>query len=134
VDLVDAAVALTRGVALVLGVGGTLDVDRVGRARPGAQLAPDALLQTVGPAVELVPAVEPRCGRTLVERVLDGDGFAEHRPERHAEAGDRVPELLLEACSSHQWVSSALCEVVSPVARAEADVGVRVWPGSGGTG
>src|SRR3954469_8340886 len=60
VDLVDAAVALTGAEALVVGVGGTLDVDRVGRAGPGAQLAPNALLQAVGPAVELVPAVEAR--------------------------------------------------------------------------
>ena len=60
VDLVDAAVALARGEPLVLGVGGTLDVDRVGGAGPGAELAADALLQPVGPAVELVPAVEAR--------------------------------------------------------------------------
>jgi hypothetical protein len=96
VDLVDAAIALARAVPVTLGVGGTFDVDRVSRARPGAQLAADALLETVGPAVELVPAVEARRRRDLLERVLLGDGLAEHRPERHAEPGDRVPEGLAD--------------------------------------
>src|SRR5262249_4294040 len=99
VDLVDAAVALTGAEPLVLGVGGALDIDRVRRAGPGAQLAPDALLQAVGPAVELVPAVEARGRRQLLEGVLLGDDLLEHRPEGHAEPGDRVPQALLE---SHQ--------------------------------
>ena len=63
VDLVDAAVALARGEALVLGVGRALDVDRVGGAGPGAQLATDALLEAVGLPVQLVTAVEPRHSR-----------------------------------------------------------------------
>src|SRR5690606_10389803 len=49
VDLVHAAVTLTRRVppapAWLVGVGRALDVDGVGRARPGAQLAADALLE-----------------------------------------------------------------------------------------
>jgi hypothetical protein len=48
VDLVDRGVALAGRVARVLGVVGALDVDRVGRAGPGAQLAADALLQPSG--------------------------------------------------------------------------------------
>src|SRR5690606_22887864 len=54
VDLVDAAVALAGAeplAALAVGVAGALDVDGVSRARPGAELAADALLQPVGPAV-----------------------------------------------------------------------------------
>src|ERR1700730_4500223 len=47
VDLVDPAVALTRREALLVGVVRALDEDRVGRAGPRAQLAPDALLQPV---------------------------------------------------------------------------------------
>src|SRR5689334_19471276 len=47
VDLVDAAVPLAGRVPLVVGVVGPLDVDRVGGAGPGAQLAADALLQAV---------------------------------------------------------------------------------------
>src|SRR5581483_12192892 len=58
VDLVDAAVALARGVALLVGVVGALDVDGVRRAGPRAQLAADALLQAVRMPVELVAAVE----------------------------------------------------------------------------
>src|SRR4029079_6356233 len=96
VDLVDAAVALAGAEALLVGVGRALDVDRVRRAGPGAQLAADALLEAVGPAVELVAAVEARRGRLLLEGVLLGDDLLEHRPEGHAEPGDRVPELLLE--------------------------------------
>ncbi len=55
-----------------------LDVDRVGRAGPGAQLAADALLQPVGPAVELVVAVEPGRGRLFHLGVLDGVDLLEH--------------------------------------------------------
>ena len=57
VDLVDAAVALAGRKPFVLGVVGALDVDGVGGAGPGAQLAADALLQPVGIPVELVAAV-----------------------------------------------------------------------------
>ncbi len=60
VDLVDAGVPLAGGEALLLGVVAALDVDRVGRAGPGAQLAADALLQAVRVTVEDVPAVVPR--------------------------------------------------------------------------
>ncbi len=97
VDLVDAAVALAGAVALVVGVRRALDVDRVRRAGPRAQLAADALLEAVGPAVELVPAVEAGRGGLLLERVLLGDDLLEHGPEGDAEPGDRVPELLLQA-------------------------------------
>src|SRR6478609_879439 len=101
VDLVDAAVALagaeaSRAVGEV-DVGRALHVDGVGRAGPRAQLAADALLQAVGPAVELMAAVEARCRRELLERVLLGDDLLEHRPEGDAEPGDRVPEALLDA-------------------------------------
>ena len=96
VDLVDAAEPLPRAEPLVLGVRRPLDVDRVRRAGPGAQLAPDALLEAVGPAVELVAAVEPGRGRQLLEGVLLGDHLLEHGPEGDSEPGDRVPELFLE--------------------------------------
>src|SRR5690606_36082660 len=109
VDLVDAAVALAGAVtltALRVGVACALDVDGVGGAGPGTELAADALLQAVGPAVELVPAVEARRGRLLLERVLLGDDLAEHGPERDPEPGDRVPELLLQRLAlSHRWSS-----------------------------
>ena len=101
VDLVDAAVALARRVAAAAALGvvvvRTLDVDRVGRAGPGAQLAADALLQPVRVPVELVPPVEARRGRPLDLGVLLGLQLAEHRREGHPEAGDRrehVAELL----------------------------------------
>src|SRR4051794_17854981 len=96
VDLVDAAVALAGAEPLVVGVRRALDVDRVGRTGPGAKLAADALLEPVGPAVELVAAVEAGGGRLLLERVLLGDDLLEHRPEGDPEARDGVPELLLE--------------------------------------
>src|SRR6185436_14972858 len=60
VDLVDAGVPLTRREALLVGVVATLDVDRVRRAGPGAQLAADALLQAVRVPVEDMPAVVAR--------------------------------------------------------------------------
>src|SRR2546430_888234 len=63
VDLVHGGVPLTRRVPRALGVVAALDVDRVGRAGPGAQFAADALLQPVRVAVEDVPAVEARGGR-----------------------------------------------------------------------
>ncbi len=90
VDLVDAAVPLPGGEPLVVGVVRALDVDGVGRAGPGAQLAADALLQAVGLPVEQVPAVEPRRGGLLVLGVLLGVDLLEHRPEGDAEPLDRV--------------------------------------------
>ena len=92
VDLVDAAVPLPRREALLVGVLRALDVDRVRRAGPGAQLAADALLQPVGPAVQLVTTVEPRGGHLRPVRVLLGEGLAEHRLEGDAEPGDRVED------------------------------------------
>ena len=59
VDLVDEAEALARrrrGVGVVVLAA---DVDALGRAHAGAQLAPDALLHAVLVAVEDVAAVEP---------------------------------------------------------------------------
>src|SRR6478672_13218925 len=140
VDLVDAAVALTGAEALVLGVGRALDVDRVGRAGPGAQLAPDALLQPVRPAVQLVPTVEPRRGGQLLEGVLLGDDLLEHGPEGHPEARDRVPELLLHAARlrlglGHQ-ISSPEAATVEPVGKDSGRAAPRTAPpdGIGGTG
>ena len=97
VDLVHPAVALAGRHPPAVGVVSALDVDRVRRAGPRAQLAADALLQPVGPAVQLVPAVEPRRGRLLVERVLLGEHLAEHRPEGDAEPGYGIPEGLFDA-------------------------------------
>src|SRR6478736_8651946 len=45
VDLIHAAVALAGAEPFVVGVGRALDVDRVGRAGPGTQLAADTLLE-----------------------------------------------------------------------------------------
>src|SRR3954447_7190142 len=86
VDLVHRAVALTRGVALGLGVVAALDVDGVRRARPRAELAADALLQAVRVPVEDMPAVVARLRRVEVERVLLGVDLLEHRRERQPEA------------------------------------------------
>src|SRR5262249_37384420 len=97
VDLVDAAVALTRREPLLRGVVGALDVDRVRRARPRAQLAADALLQAVGPAVQLVTAVEARRRGLLDLGVLHHLGLAEHLVESDAEPLDRVQEI------KHGW-------------------------------
>ncbi|CDZ89639.1 hypothetical protein RHRU231_520018 [Rhodococcus ruber] len=93
VDLVDASVALPRRVSPVVGVVRALDVDGVGGARPGTQLAPDALLEPVGVAVELVAAVVARCGRFLLLGVSLGLGLVEHRPEGDAESGDGIEEV-----------------------------------------
>src|SRR4029453_3131335 len=93
VDLVDPAVALARGEPLLVGVVRALDVDRVGRTRPGAQLAADALLQPVRVPVELVPAVEARGELLLLLWVVLGGLLAEHRPEGHPETLDRVEEV-----------------------------------------
>ena len=60
VDLVDATVTLAGRILGAENVGGRLDVDGVGRAGPGAQLAPDALLQAVVVAVKLMTAMVAR--------------------------------------------------------------------------
>src|SRR5215218_2549589 len=96
VDLVDGRVPLPDRVAGLRGVVGPLDVDGVGRAGVGAQLAADAPLQPVGVAVELVAAVEPGRGRLLLLRVLHGVALAEHAPE-----GDRQP---LQDLAGHHGV------------------------------
>src|SRR5207244_4214589 len=80
--------------ALVLGVVRTLDVDRVGRAGPGAQLAADALLEPVRVAVEDVAPVVARRGRPLLLGIELGGDLLEHRPEGQAEALDAVEHLL----------------------------------------
>src|SRR6266511_59751 len=86
VDLVDGGVALAHRPARLGGVVGPLDVDGVGRAGVGAQLAADAAFQAVRVAVEQVAAVEAGGGRLLLLRVLDGVPPAEHAAE-----GDRHP-------------------------------------------
>src|SRR5215218_4749555 len=96
VDLVDGRVPLPDRVAGLRGVVGPLDVDGVGRAGVGAQLAADAPLQAVGVAVELMAAVEPGRGRLLLLRVLHGVALAEHAPE-----GDRQP---LQDLAGHHGV------------------------------
>src|SRR5262249_14473439 len=93
VDLINDAVALARGVALLRRVVRALHVDGVGRAGPGAQLAADAFLQAVGPAVELVTAVEPGRGGPLLLGVLDRVDLPEHLPEGHAKSLDGVQEI-----------------------------------------
>src|SRR4029079_6582836 len=84
-----------RGVPGLLGVVAALDVDGVGRAGPGAQLAADALLQPVRVPVELVAAVVARRGRREVLRVLLGDHLLEHRREGDAEALEEVDHYSL---------------------------------------
>src|SRR5262252_2267772 len=93
VDLVDGPVPLTRGVTLLRGVVRAFHVDGVGRAGPRAQLAADALLQAVRPAVELVTAVEPGRGGPFLLGVLDRVDLPEHLPEGHAKPLDRTKEL-----------------------------------------
>ena len=127
VDLVDAAVALAGREALLLGVVRALDVDRVGRAGPGAQLAADALLETVGVAVEQVAAVEARRGGLLLLGVLLGHDLLEHRAEGHAEALERAQEV------GHRSSSVRASSGSSAGVRAAVSAG-SVWPGSGGTG
>src|SRR5262249_5208341 len=90
VDLVDAAVPLARGVALLLGVVTALHVDRVRRASPGAQLAADALLQPVRMPVQVVPAVVAGRGGPHLVRVLVGEALLEHLTEGQPEALQRV--------------------------------------------
>src|SRR5690606_40480721 len=91
--LVDAAVPLAGRVPLLGGVVGALDVDRVRGAGPGAQLAADALLQAVRPAVELVPPVEAGRGRLLHLGVLNGLALHENLVERDPEPLHRVQEI-----------------------------------------
>ncbi len=93
VDLVDAAVALARGVLLVGHVGRGFDEDRVGGARPGAQLAADALFEAVVVAVELVTSVEARHDARGFARVLLGDGGSEERSHRDSISGHGGDEL-----------------------------------------
>ena len=93
VDLVDGAVPLAGGVPLLRRVVAAFHVDRVRRAGPGAQLAADALLQPVRPAVELVTAVVTGRGRVLHLGVLDGVNLLEHRPEGGPESFDGAQEL-----------------------------------------
>src|SRR6185369_15207353 len=85
---------LTGREPLRLGVGRALDVDRVGRAGPCAQLAADALLQPVRVAVEYVPAVIARRGDRVLERVLRRDHLAE-------QVGERDPEPLGRTDDAH---------------------------------
>src|SRR5581483_12001562 len=93
VDLVDPPVAFARREPLLIGVVGAFDIDGVGRARPGAQLAADALLQAVFVAVELVAAVIARRHRAGILRVFLGERLFEHRPEGDAEPGEGAEEL-----------------------------------------
>src|SRR5262245_13843256 len=93
IDLVDAAIALTWGVALGFGVVGALDIDRVRRACPRAQLAADTLLQPVRMPVELVPAVESRRYLLLLLRVVLGVLLPEHRLEGDTEAGEGLQRV-----------------------------------------
>ena len=140
VDLIDAAVPLAWRVALLLGVLRTLDIDRVGRAGPGAQLASDTFLQTVGPAIQLMAAVKARCGDARAVGVVDGEGLAEHGPEGHAEAGDGIEEPhqaslpSLVGSSSVVWVSADRSDdrSSSPL-RTWANSG-STWSPIGGTG
>jgi hypothetical protein len=90
VDLVDAGVALTRRVALGLGVLGRDDADAVGRAGGCAERAADALLEAVLVPVQAVPAAEARVDGPLVLRVLLGHGLAEQVAEGDAEPLDRI--------------------------------------------
>src|SRR5439155_575886 len=90
VDLVHGGVPLTGRVPRLGRVVATLDVDRVRRAGPGAQLAADALLQTVRVPVEDVPAMEPGCRRAPDLRVLLGDHLLEQVREGDPEAPDRI--------------------------------------------
>ena len=126
VDLIDGAVPLTGGVLVLGGVVRALDEDRVRGARPGAQLAADALLQAVGPAVELVPPVEAR-HRDLLLALLGvtlGEGLAEDRVERDAEPGPLICERGHQASvlSASRWASTT---------SASSD---SFCPGIGGTG
>src|SRR5207249_2923248 len=74
VDLVDLRIALPRRDPVLFGVFGALHVDGIRRARPRAQLAPDALLQAVVVAIEQVASdVGPGEQRRDLLRVLLGD-------------------------------------------------------------
>src|SRR5439155_639784 len=102
VDLVVHAVALTGREPRLLGVVPALDIDRVGRAGPGAQLAADALLQPVRVPVELVPPVVAGRGRGADLRVLLGDDLLEHRREGDPETLERVEHqsFSLSSCAA----------------------------------
>jgi hypothetical protein len=60
--------------------------ERVGRARPRAELAADALLEAVRVPVKHMPAVVARRYRNRHERVLLGVDLLEHRAEGQPEA------------------------------------------------
>src|SRR5262249_6339766 len=122
--------------ALLLGVVAALDVDRVRRAGPRAQLAADALLQPVRVAVEDVPAVVPRRGGYALLGVLLGDDLLEHVREGHAEAApgahDYSPLPVLSASppvSSGDASSSSAAGTVA-IARSPS---TRRNRGEGGT-
>ena len=129
IDLVHLAVPLAGAEALVLGVVGALDVDRVGGAGPGAQLTADALLQAVRPAVQLVASVEARC-RDLLLALLGvalGEGLAEDGSEGNPEPCPRVEDAHYFSSPTSAWSASAV-EATTPVSSG------RTCPGIGGTG
>src|SRR2546423_2815947 len=120
VDLVRGGVALAGRVPGGLGVVAALDVDRVRRAGPRAQLAADALLQPVRVAVEDVPAVEPGRGRSPYLRVLLGDHLLEHVRE-----GDSEP--LHGVQRTHD------CSSAEPTDTGSRWASIRLSRGLGGT-
>src|SRR6478735_7293153 len=92
VDLVDEAEALARRRGILGIVVGTADVDAVGRADTGAQLAPDALLHAVLVAVEHMASVQPLGSRELLV-VLDVAGrvaLALRAPATRVLGGDPI--------------------------------------------
>src|SRR5579859_6356935 len=93
IDLIHRPIPLTRGEPLLRGVVPALHIDGIRRAGPRAQLAANALLQPIRPAVELVTAVEPRRGGPFLLRVGNRIDLPEHLPESHTEPLDRVEEL-----------------------------------------
>src|SRR5690606_22197208 len=86
VDLVHASVPFTGRVLRVSGVVPALDVNRVCRAGPRAQLATNALLKPVRVTVELVPALIARHGGRLLVRVLLGHSGTEKVAHSDAKA------------------------------------------------
>src|ERR1019366_923281 len=88
--LVDVPVPLPRRHRVVGRVVEAADVDAVGRAHAGAQLAADALLHPVLVPVEDVPAVLARLLRALLLGVLPGDGRTSQGLEGQLEAPEEV--------------------------------------------
>src|SRR5665811_143951 len=121
VDLIDAAISFAGTEAFVIGVLGAFDVDGVRGARPGAEFAADALLQAVRPPIELVSAVETGRGHLLLEGVLLGDSFAEHRAEGDTESGDGIPERF----------ANGVRHLTPPFGRARARPPARAWVARG---